>query len=81
MIIFTPTSRTEKKPQKQNKKVLISHRGNLNGKQPHRENHPSYIDEALNLGYDCEIDFWYHEDKFWLGHDTPQYEIELQSLF
>ena len=78
MIIFTPTSRTEKKPQKQNKKVLISHRGNLNGKQPHRENHPSYIDEALNLGYDCEIDFWYHEDKFWLGHDTPQYEIELQ---
>ena len=41
MIIFTPTSRTEKKPQKQNKKVLISHRGNLNGKQPHRENHPS----------------------------------------
>ena len=77
MIIFTPTERTEG-AKKENKLILISHRGNLDGKQPHKENHPNYIQEAINKGYDVEVDFWYHEDKFWLGHDEPQHEVELQ---
>jgi hypothetical protein len=59
--------------------IYISHRGNIDGKKPHLENHPDYIEEALNLGYDVEIDLWYVDDKFMLGHDEPQYEIEWDS--
>ena len=36
--------------------ILISHRGNIDGKIVERENHPEYIDEAIALGYDVEID-------------------------
>jgi len=57
-------------------KILISHRGNTNGKKPHLENHPDYIDKAISIGYDVEIDVWYINGKFFLGHDKPQYEID-----
>jgi hypothetical protein len=60
--------------------ILISHRGNIDGKIPSVENHPSYIDTALNLGYDVEIDVWYVDDKLYLGHDVPQYEVSLEWL-
>ena len=36
--------------------ILISHRGNINGRDEDRENHPEYIQEALDRGYDVEID-------------------------
>lgn len=52
---------------------LISHRGNLNGPDKSRENHPDYIMEAIKAGYDVEIDVWFKEGKFYLGHDEPQY--------
>ena len=52
---------------------LISHRGNLAGPNPERENHPDYIYEALQAGYDVEIDVWFKDGKFYLGHDEPQY--------
>ena len=52
---------------------LISHRGNLNGPNPERENHPDYIMEAIQAGYDVEIDVWFKDGKFYLGHDEPQY--------
>jgi len=39
--------------------LLISHRGNIDGKQLNRENHPDYIEEALNLKFDVEVDVWY----------------------
>lgn len=54
--------------------ILISHRGNIDGKTE-RENHPSYIDEAIEAGYDVEIDIWAIEGTFHLGHDEPQYGI------
>jgi len=52
---------------------LISHRGNLNGPNLERENHPDYIFEAIQAGYDVEIDVWFKDGKFYLGHDEPQY--------
>jgi len=55
--------------------VLISHRGNLEGKIIERENHPNYIEEALNLNYDVEIDVWMIEGVLYLGHDEPQYGV------
>jgi hypothetical protein len=51
--------------------ILISHRGNLNGPNPERENHPDYIWEALRAGFEVEIDVWWVEGKFKLGHDEP----------
>ena len=59
--------------------ILIAHRGNLNGKT-NRENQPEYIQEALVQDFDVEIDVWYIEDEFWLGHDIPQYKIEENFL-
>ena len=61
-------------------KVLISHRGNLRGKNTERENHPSYIDEAIQAGYDVEIDIWYLEGRLFLGHDSPQYIVDIHWL-
>ena len=59
---------------------IISHRGNINGIVQDRENRPSYIDAALQLGYDVEIDIRLINDEFWLGHDVPQYKVDLNWL-
>ena len=59
--------------------ILISHRGNINGVNLERENTQSYIQEAIDLGYDVEIDVRYIDKKFWLGHDKSDYEINLSG--
>ena len=58
---------------------LISHRGNINGKKPILENSPNYVLNALEQGYDVEIDVWY-TDRFMLGHDKPQYRFPFDLL-
>ena len=60
--------------------ILISHRGNTNGSLPKHENHPDYIKNALNQGFDVEVDLWVKDTKFHLGHDYPQYQIEFTFL-
>ena len=55
--------------------ILISHRGNLDGKQPNNENDPNYIWQAIQSGYDVEIDVWFVDGKFKLGHDEPLYDF------
>ena len=60
--------------------IFISHRGNLNGPEPLRENCPSYIDEALRAGYDVEIDLRMVDAELYLGHDEPQYLIDRDWL-
>ena len=60
--------------------ILISHRGNINGKIIEFENHPNYIDDTLSMGYDVEVDIWKINDKFYLGHDTFQYEIDISWI-
>ena len=57
--------------------ILISHRGNVNGSVPEKENRPSYIDSAIQLNYEVEVDLRFINGEFWLGHDTPQYKIEI----
>ena len=59
---------------------FISHRGNINGKNPNMENNPAYIDEAISAGYDVEIDIRVIGDKIYLGHDEPQYEVDYKWL-
>jgi len=60
---------------------LIAHRGNCQGKNSERENDPSYLQEALDLGYHVEIDVWWHNDRFWLGHNKPTYPIDSHILW
>jgi hypothetical protein len=60
--------------------LLISHRGNVNGKQELYENSEVYIETALNLGYDVELDIFFINGSFYLGHDKPQHETTLQFL-
>ena len=57
-------------------RFLISHRGNLNGPQPNKENSPDYINEAIESGYNVEIDIWFIHNKWYLGHNNPTYEIK-----
>jgi len=56
--------------------IYISHRGNINGKIEEAENKPEYIDDTIRLGFDVEIDMWWVNSKTYLGHDTPQYEVD-----
>jgi hypothetical protein len=59
---------------------IISHRGNLNGPIKDKENRPSYIDAAIQLGYDVEVDVRFINGEFWLGHDEPEYMVELSWM-
>ena len=49
------------------------------GSNPDLENSPSAIQQAIKKGFDCEIDLWVKDKKF-LGHDYPQYEIDIDFL-
>ena len=60
--------------------ILISHRGNLMGRIPNNENHPNYIDEAINAGFDVEVDMWWVDGRVYLGHDEPTYEVDNEWL-
>ena len=55
---------------------IISHRGNVRGPIPDKENRPSYIDCAIGNGYDVEIDVRLIAGQLWLGHDELQYKVE-----
>lgn len=57
---------------------LIAHRGNINGPQVDFENHPDYVDKAISLGYDVEVDIWHHEGKFYLGHDSGVHQVSVE---
>ena len=59
---------------------LISHRGNINGPNLERENHPVYIFEALAEGYDVEIDVWVKNSMVYLGHDRPSHSVNEKML-
>jgi hypothetical protein len=58
--------------------ILISHRGNTNGKFESWENEPTYIDKAMSKGYDVEVDVWYKNSTLWLGHDKPDYGVDFK---
>ena len=59
----------------------IAHRGNIEGPDQDRENHPEYIQLAIEKGFDVEVDIWYIKNgEWWLGHDKPQYRIDFDFL-
>ena len=56
--------------------ILIAHRGNTNGVKPAEENKPEYIISAVNNGYHVEIDVWFIDGEYLLGHDEPLYRVD-----
>lgn len=60
--------------------ILISHRGNLEGPDPLKENSPDYIDQAINKNFHAEIDLHKIGNDLYLGHDYPQYKIKKKFL-
>jgi hypothetical protein len=60
--------------------ILIAHRGNIDGKFEGWENEPTYIDLAIKKGFDVEIDVWFIDNTLYLGHDKPQYGVDLKWL-
>lgn len=60
--------------------IYIAHRGNLQGPNKDWENHPDYIEYAINEGFDVEIDVRSYNSVLYLGHDEPQYKINVLSL-
>jgi len=61
--------------------IYISHRGNLDGVIPERENSLDYIQEAIDAGYDVEIDLRMKNEQPHLGHDYAQYPVTEEWLW
>lgn len=58
--------------------ILISHRGNTNGRFESWENEPTYIDMAIKKGFDVEVDVWCKDNMLYLGHDKPMYGLDFR---
>jgi hypothetical protein len=56
---------------------IISHRGNLTGPNPKVENTIAYIQSALDMGFDVEVDVWKVGNTVYLGHDAPHEPMPL----
>tara|TARA_B100000767_G_C19721827_1_gene517638 strand:+ start:986 stop:1414 length:429 start_codon:yes stop_codon:yes gene_type:complete len=59
---------------------FISHRGNLSGPNEKFENKIDYVQKALDKGYEVEVDVRFDNDKFFLGHDFNQSEVNKNFL-
>ena len=59
--------------------ILISHRGNIDGRNPIYENSDKYCQTAIDKGFNVEIDVWY-TDTWWTGHDRPGYRVDIDFL-
>jgi hypothetical protein len=58
----------------------IAHRGLINGPHKQFENQPNTIRTALDQGYDAEIDLWVVDDRLYLGHDEPMYNVTVDFI-
>lgn len=60
---------------------IIAHRGNLNGPNPKEENKVEYLQKALSIGFDVEVDVWLLSNgELKLGHDHPDYLVDRSFL-
>ena len=60
--------------------IYIAHRGNINGPNHIDENKPEYLIDAITKGYHVETDLWVIDNILYLGHDSPQYKININFL-
>jgi hypothetical protein len=54
---------------------IIAHRGNINGQDIESENSPLHLNNAIQQGFDVEVDVWVISDDIFFGHDGPQYAV------
>lgn len=56
--------------------IYIAHRGNIHGPEG-CENNPRYITKRLSdySWLHCEVDVWFQNGEWYLGHDYPTYKI------
>lgn len=59
---------------------FIAHRGNISGININKENTIDYIISALNQDFEVEIDLWYENGIYYLGHDEPKNKISLSFI-
>lgn len=64
---------------------VIAHRGNVEGPNPSEENKPEYIVEAIENGFEVEVDIWAiltdeNQTQIYLGHDRPKYLISWEFI-
>ena len=59
---------------------LIAHRGNVSGPSL-LENSIDHINNAIQKGFDVEVDLRFINREWWVGHDHPQYKIETLDIF
>ena len=62
------------------KMIQIAHRGNFKGVNKERENTIPYLLEAIEAGYDVEVDVWKINGQYLLGHDGPQHQVSISEL-
>jgi hypothetical protein len=60
--------------------LIIAHRGLTDGPDKLLQNTPTQVQHALDFGYDVEIDVWYSDKKYFLGHDKPEHEVDWNWL-
>jgi hypothetical protein len=59
---------------------LIAHRALTHGPNTELENTPHQIHTCLNMGLDVEIDVWFAQDCWWLGHDQATHKTTVDLL-
>ena len=60
--------------------IKIAHRGNYLGRDEKLENTEEYIQKALDSDYHCEIDVWFENGEYYLGHDKPEQKTSLKFI-
>jgi hypothetical protein len=60
--------------------IYIAHRGNCDGPDEINENKPEYLLNAIAKGFYVETDLWVINDILYLGHNKPDYKIEIGFL-
>lgn len=56
--------------------MIIAHRANVYGPNPKTENTIESIDFCVKNYINIEIDIWYKDGKYFLGHDEPKIEFD-----
>jgi hypothetical protein len=61
--------------------LYISHRGNLDGMEPEKENSPEYVQAVLDKNYHVLVDTWLvGSSSLALGTRYPQYPVSLEFM-
>jgi hypothetical protein len=58
----------------------IAHRGLIDGPNHQAENSMTTTTEWCRQGRASEIDIWWHQGRFWIGHDEPREPVSPECL-